>query len=248
MRAFYCTARACNPNARFRRVAVLYTGANYGGWNMTPESIEKRRARNRASAAKHRDTARAYNRAYRSKHREALIAKDRDRWEANKDALNAKRRAKMRTPEQQEHVCQFNRTYYLANQERLKAQARAYRATHQEQTRANKRIYNAANRHAIRMLRAARYARQRGASIRDFSAAQWQEIKAAHGYRCVYCRKKPKQLTMDHIIALIRGGAHTASNIVPACQSCNSRKSTGPPLCPVQPMLLTIAPALSQVP
>lgn len=31
-------------------------------------------------------------------------------------------------------------------------------------------------------------------------------------------------------------------NIVPACQSCNSKKGRKAPLCPVQPLLLTLAP------
>jgi 5-methylcytosine-specific restriction endonuclease McrA len=40
---------------------------------------------------------------------------------------------------------------------------------------------------------------------------------------CVYCGST-HDLTMDHVIPLCRGGAHTPDNIVPACRSCNSRK------------------------
>ena len=29
---------------------------------------------------------------------------------------------------------------------------------------------------------------------------------------------------MDHALPLSRGGAHTATNVVPACTACNSRK------------------------
>ena len=46
-----------------------------------------------------------------------------------------------------------------------------------------------------------------------------------------------KRLTMDHITPISKGGAHTASNIVPACQSCNSKKNNRAPLKPVQPIL-----------
>ncbi len=44
---------------------------------------------------------------------------------------------------------------------------------------------------------------------------------------CHYCGKKfaPKELTMDHVVPLARGGMSTKGNIVPACKSCNRGKS-----------------------
>ena len=43
---------------------------------------------------------------------------------------------------------------------------------------------------------------------------------------CYYCRKPSasKDLTMDHIVPLIRGGRSTKGNLAPACKECNSRK------------------------
>ena len=81
-------------------------------------------------------------------------------------------------------------------------------------------------------------ARRAHAAINDFTAEQWLEMLATYGYRCAYCRRKMQRLTQDHITPLSKGGNHTKSNIVPACRSCNDKKYTGPPLVPVQPMLL----------
>lgn len=44
--------------------------------------------------------------------------------------------------------------------------------------------------------------------------------------KCHYCRKKFNKLTMDHVIPLSKGGEHSASNIVPACLSCNLKKGS----------------------
>lgn len=85
-----------------------------------------------------------------------------------------------------------------------------------------------------------RRAAKRGAERNDFTAAQWLAMKKHYDYRCVYCQKKTIALTQDHLTPLSKGGSHTASNIVPACHSCNSRKHTGDVLCPVQPLLLAV--------
>lgn len=57
----------------------------------------------------------------------------------------------------------------------------------------------------------------------DLTFEQWQAILAAHAHCCHYCGAA-HPLTMDHVIAISRGGLHTATNVVPACRSCNSRK------------------------
>jgi 5-methylcytosine-specific restriction endonuclease McrA len=55
------------------------------------------------------------------------------------------------------------------------------------------------------------------------TSTQWLAILNANKHRCYYCKVKTR-LTMDHVIPLSKGGKHTASNIVPACGPCNSRK------------------------
>lgn len=83
-----------------------------------------------------------------------------------------------------------------------------------------------------------RRARKYNAPLNDFTAAQWIEMKALYKQRCAYCGEKPEKLTMDHITPLCKGGSHTASNILPACQACNFRKHTGEAPVSVQPVLL----------
>jgi 5-methylcytosine-specific restriction endonuclease McrA len=85
---------------------------------------------------------------------------------------------------------------------------------------------------------ALRTARIKGATIRTLTRAEWEEIKAAYHYRCIYCETKPAKLTMDHITPLSKGGIHTKSNVVPACKSCNSKKRDRQVLKPIQPLLL----------
>jgi len=66
---------------------------------------------------------------------------------------------------------------------------------------------------------------------------EWATVIVMYGGRCAYCRKKRK-LTVDHIIPVIQGGATTMQNVLPACQSCNSKKNVGPPPVPVMAVLI----------
>ncbi len=34
----------------------------------------------------------------------------------------------------------------------------------------------------------------------------------------------PKELTMEHVVPIIRGGKSFKGNVVPACKECNSKK------------------------
>ena len=58
----------------------------------------------------------------------------------------------------------------------------------------------------------------------------WQQKLSA--CTCYYCSKsfKPKELTMDHIVPLARGGRSTKDNLVACCKECNSKKKTLLPL------------------
>ena len=129
-----------------------------------------------------------------------------------------------------ERVSAYNKLYAVAHRNKIREKNTRYSKKHKAQWRLYFRLYEAVRR-----------ARKRNAPVCDLTAAQWEEIKAAYGHRCVYCGRKMQRLTQDHITPLSKGGSHTASNVVPACKSCNCRKNAGDVLCPVQPLLLTIA-------
>lgn len=60
---------------------------------------------------------------------------------------------------------------------------------------------------------------------RKLRASQWWKRRCADGV-CSYCKRKvsPKELTLDHIVPIIRGGKSTKGNVVPVCKECNNKK------------------------
>lgn len=125
------------------------------------------------------------------------------------------------------------RQWRAANPERTKRIERASYARNIDQRRADARedsknyrakivgtdAYRAAER-ARKQLRRARLA---GVAA-TLTEAEWQLILATHDHRCAYCGIKPGRIEQDHVVPIVRGGTHTAANVVPACKPCNSSK------------------------
>jgi 5-methylcytosine-specific restriction endonuclease McrA len=110
-----------------------------------------------------------------------------------------------------------------------------------EAAHASSRAWKKNNPVRARVHRLRRDARDKTGESGDLTADEWEEIVGsyretftdAHGvtargrYRCAYCARRMARvnLTIDHVVALSRGGRNTRSNVVPACLSCNSSKS-----------------------
>ena len=60
---------------------------------------------------------------------------------------------------------------------------------------------------------------------RKLRYSQWWKRKRSSGI-CHYCKTNVpvKELTMDHVIPLSRGGKSERFNLVPCCKACNTKK------------------------
>ena len=69
------------------------------------------------------------------------------------------------------------------------------------------------------------------AKARELRKSRWWQQKTASG-RCYYCAQKVayRDLSMDHLVPLARGGRSTKNNLVPACKDCNNKKKSMMPL------------------
>lgn len=65
--------------------------------------------------------------------------------------------------------------------------------------------------------------RRRAAGV--LTVAEWREIQARYGHRCLACGTDGP-LTIDHVVPVSKGGANTATNVQPLCGPCNSSKAT----------------------
>ena len=69
------------------------------------------------------------------------------------------------------------------------------------------------------------HVRREKARARELRESQWWRGQIGRG-DCYYCGQKfdKSELTMDHVVPIVRGGRSTKSNVVVACKGCNSKK------------------------
>lgn len=161
-----------------------------------------------------------------------------------------------------------NKKYYEANHEKRKAHMREYNAQNLEKNIARRREYRRLNNANVlkreraekrrwrtkhpeearahsRVSKHRRRARLK-ALDQHFTVAEWREVLAEHGYKCIDCgvfedalrRDTGQGLTVGHMLPLCRGGANTAANLRPQCFKCNRRQGSKPH----HSLLSTLAP------
>lgn len=60
---------------------------------------------------------------------------------------------------------------------------------------------------------------------RALRKSAWWQRRVSRGI-CAYCGGKfaPRDLTMDHVVPVARGGRSVRGNVVASCKDCNNRK------------------------
>ena len=118
--------------------------------------------------------------------------------------------------------------YYEENKSWLLANQRKRRKGKEFRERENKRVYHKYHNDAeYRNKLLVHMQKRRTLKAKqkvDFDANDWIEVRKKFKQSCAYCGARGK-LTMDHVIAISKGGGLTKDNIIPCCGSCNSSKN-----------------------
>jgi 5-methylcytosine-specific restriction endonuclease McrA len=109
---------------------------------------------------------------------------------------------------------------YQRNKEKRKANATAWQKANPEKFKHYQRISKKRNKESIAADSRRRNARRKANGV--FAIAKKELIKLNRG-PCFYCGSLDR-ITVDHVVAIARGGTDSIGNLVPACKSCNSQK------------------------
>ena len=100
------------------------------------------------------------------------------------------------------------------------ARARRWYERNRTQALETSREWSRSNRHRKNVHQRARQYRL---DARSWQADDFTRAQELLGGVCAYCGAAGP-LTLDHVVPLVRGGAHRIENLVAACKACNSRK------------------------
>lgn len=216
----------CNKNPyHVQWINVAQVNAGHGGvcWQCrrekTPEQIahakiiRQREARRRWRAKQGREFLLQYNRDYRNQNREAIRSigrRSKERWPER--AKESRRRCAS-------HKAEYDRKYIEKNRARISARAAAYIKRNPVKAKAWSLKRRAAQAAAIINPNALN-------GIKAFV----KQVKSKKHTVCYYCNRRIPTFGchFDHIIALSKGGKHSADNLCVTCQSCNSSKHNKP--------------------
>lgn len=224
-----CTAcRKQKVYAEFSRAKPGTSNAKTYGCNMPckkcnsdrhranpPTAAQKAAANARRRTPEAREKSAAYQRAkHATPEGKAKLKASNDRnWQRHRDKLVASQRVYAARPEVKARAAEWSRAYRSRPEikPRILAAKRADKKT--ERGRLRDRLNAHLRRERISRLTA------------DLTPVQWLAVVKAHDAKCVYCQRDDRELTIDHVKPISRGGAHTLLNVAPACRSCNVRKN-----------------------
>lgn len=132
--------------------------------------------------------------------------------EKHKEKRNARHREWLK--DNAEHCSAWRKTRYRKHRDSERAHRKAYGKTER-------------GRQAIAKHLNKRRAARKNNHIAYYSLSDWQKRLEQFDNRCAYCNGEPQ--SVDHFIAITKGGSHCLNNVLPACNSCNSSKHNKDP-------------------
>lgn len=108
--------------------------------------------------------------------------------------------------------------YNKNNKEYNRQKAKKWAESNKERYRENQKLYAHKRRVLLKNVK------------HDFNKEEWKKCQEffsdEKGKYCAYCGKHTENITLDHVIPVIKNGSHTKENILPSCSNCNSQKSS----------------------
>lgn len=213
--------RAFHLDGEGRRRTECRSCRSLRGKQRYQDDPEPMRSWSRSFRQRHPDRCRAIERRWRASHRTTVLAASRRYYQEHREYfLEHARRQYQRL--KAEWACGGTRPSQSPTQI---ARRRAYYERNKERHAQYRQAWAESHRHLEAETSQRRRARKRGARV---EAVDREAIVQRDGSTCYLCGNglRPSQVTLDHVVALTRGGPHSQDNLRVACRSCNSSKGT----------------------
>jgi 5-methylcytosine-specific restriction endonuclease McrA len=169
-----------------------------------------------------KECTKAVNRKYTDANAEKVAEIKREYKRNNKEQVLAKE-AKYRE-QNREEVRRRSREWGRNNADKRGDYQKRYYSVNKEYISARNKEYRKAN-PLITVMKEQRRRSLKRQLPNTFTKEQWAYSLEYFENSCCYCGSTDGKLQQEHVISLSKGGGYVASNIIPACSSCNQSKN-----------------------
>lgn len=154
---------------------------------------------------------------YMDSHKEECRERQKQWREKNRDHCNAWARENSKKESSRE----TQKRWRKKNRKKILKQRKENR--NKPENKKKRKLYKLKNKHKIKA-QAYEYRGRLKNAEGSFTENEWKDVCEKHGNKCLRCGKTDNNLTVDHIVPLIKGGDNYITNIQPLCYSCNCSK------------------------
>ena len=163
---------------------------------------------------------------YYEENKEGIVEQTKKYQEENKEKI-AKQKKKY-YKENKEKFAEYSKKYQQEHREEIAEQQKKYQREHREE-RAEymKKYYRTPQGQVVEINKRSRRRQRKDQQGNGITGQQWLEMMKFFGFKCAYSGKSisiKKNRSIDHIVPLVKGGAHEIWNCVPMDRSLNSSK------------------------
>ena len=160
-----------------------------------------------------------YMREYRKKNKERIKEKRIEWLNKNPDKVQE---YKERYKNKYGAGSEYRKEYREKNREILREKKRRYYERNKEKVMESNNRWRKDNIDKVQFANRKYYQRKRS-SFHHYEESDWVYALNFFSHSCAYCGGKEK-MEQEHIVPVSKGGPYIASNIIPACRSCNASK------------------------
>ncbi len=154
---------------------------------------------------------------------EAELARKTYAKNPERDKENTRKYRAEHAEQERQRMKEYNARYYEENKDRVIRRVKVYVQANPEKVEQTRKSYlstpiGRANKQAAHHRRRSLKMNAPG----NYTATEWQALCSWFGDKCLKCGNA--EITIDHVIPLIKGGSNAIDNLQPLCMSCNSSK------------------------
>lgn len=220
----FCLGTLCKQGHEYENTGFSLRYKRNGKGAKGNDCVECSKQRAAAHRCKHREKINAANRQNYYSNREQRLQQVKEYRQKNLEEIRVKNAVRRSKPENRERQKQYHKRYRQVNKDKLLQAKRDYRLKNLQRVAQSIKRWKQTTKGRVSIKISCHKRRSLLANADSFTVFEWETQLERFDHACAYCGCE-SELTVDHVIPIIKGGCNLIWNVVPACARCNLSKN-----------------------